>query len=127
MFRAVKIGGGIIVTVPHHRFLWSSIDEYSFHRRRYTRKELIDKIGLVGFEVIWVTSFVFFLLPFMFLSRLRFPISKRNFDPLAEIKINPLLNTVFEKAMNSECFLIQSGISLPAGGSLLMVAKRSAR
>ena len=38
MYRAVKPGGGIMLTVPQHRFLWSRIDERSFHKRRYVKK-----------------------------------------------------------------------------------------
>ena len=51
MHAAVKPGGGIIVTVPQHRWLWSMVDEYSFHRRRYRRMELLQKVKAAGFEV----------------------------------------------------------------------------
>src|SRR5262245_12800338 len=37
MHRALADGGGIVVTVPQHRWLWSGFDEYSGHKRRYTR------------------------------------------------------------------------------------------
>ena len=45
MHRAVRPGGGIIVTVPQHRFLWSKQDEFSCHFRRYTRGELMSKVS----------------------------------------------------------------------------------
>ena len=44
MFRATKRGGGIMVTVPQHRFLWSAADVFGHHRRRYTGKELVKKV-----------------------------------------------------------------------------------
>src|SRR5262249_12041957 len=39
MFQAVKPGGGIALTVPQHRFLWSVADVYKHHERRYERRE----------------------------------------------------------------------------------------
>lgn len=127
MFQATKPGGGIMLTVPQHRFLWSAVDEYSFHKRRYTRKELMERVERAGFEIIRATSFVFFLLPLMLLSRMKQRKSQDDRDPLAEYKIGYLLNTVLEKVLGSERILIEKGLSFPAGGSLLVVAKRSSR
>ncbi len=41
MYQALKPGGGLLITVPQHRFLWSAVDEMSYHKRRYHRNELI--------------------------------------------------------------------------------------
>ena len=62
-------GGGVIVTVPQHRWLRSAVDYYSHHRRRYERRELVDVIKQAGFVVERVTSFVTILLPLMLISR----------------------------------------------------------
>jgi ubiquinone/menaquinone biosynthesis C-methylase UbiE len=69
MYKAVKDNGGIILTVPQHPWLWSKADEYAHHVRRYSSKELIQKVKQSGFKVVRVTSFVSLLLPLMFLSR----------------------------------------------------------
>ena len=45
MHQAVRKGGGIILTVPQHSFLWSEIDEYSRHVRRYSVSELKLKLS----------------------------------------------------------------------------------
>ena len=29
MYRACRTGGGILITVPQHKFLWSAVDEYA--------------------------------------------------------------------------------------------------
>ena len=34
--RALKKGGVLLITVPQHRWLWSSVDEYACHVRRYS-------------------------------------------------------------------------------------------
>jgi SAM-dependent methyltransferase len=122
MFQAVKPGGGIILTVPQHRFLWSVVDEYSHHRRRYRRDELVDKVQRAGFRVVRATSFVTALLPLFWLSRLRQ--NTRDFDPDSEFRISGTLNGILERVLNAERRLITSGISLPFGTSLLVVALR---
>jgi SAM-dependent methyltransferase len=127
MFQATKPGGGIILTVPQHRFLWSAVDDYSFHKRRYTRKELVNKLRRAGFRIVRITSFVSLLLPFMMLSRLMSQRSKDDFDPLAELEIGHYLNLTLEKIMGLERGLIEGGVSFPAGGSLLAVARRDLR
>ena len=127
MFQATKSGGGIMLTVPQHPSLWSVVDEYSFHKRRYTRKELAEKVERAGFEIIRVTSFVFFLLPLMLFSRLKQPGSQDDFDPVAELQIDNVLNTALEKVLGIERILIERGFSFPSGGSLIVVAGKDWR
>ncbi len=124
MFEALKKGGGIIVTVPQHPFLWSRVDEYFFHKRRYTREGLVQKFKKTGFKEIWCTSFVFLLLPLMLLSRVRKKVQKKELDLLNEIKISESLNKVLSRIMEVEYLGVRAGFSLPIGGSLLMVGKK---
>jgi SAM-dependent methyltransferase len=121
MFQAIRPGGGLILTVPHHPFLWSQADDYAHHVRRYTTRELRDKVHRSGFETTRVTSFVSLLLPLMFLSRLR---QRKNYDPMSEFRIGPVVNAVFEKTLRVEQMMIRAGLSFPLGGSLLLVARR---
>ena len=116
-----------MLTVPQHPSLWSVVDEYSFHKRRYTRKELVEKVERAGFEIIRVTSFVFFLLPLMLFSRLKQPRSQDDFDPTAELQIDDVLNTALEKVLGIERILIERGFSFPSGGSLIVVAGKDWR
>jgi SAM-dependent methyltransferase len=126
LFRAARPGGGLILTVPQHRWLWSSLDDHSFHRRRYARRELVAKARRAGFTSIWCTSFVMLLLPVVLASRLRQPKSADAFDPNSELLIPRPVNWLFERVMDIERHLIQWGISLPIGGSLLLVARKAA-
>jgi SAM-dependent methyltransferase len=125
MAQATKKGGGIIITVPQHRFLWSYIDDFSYHKRRYTRKELMEKVKRAGFKIMYATSFVSFLLPLMFVARSRQRRPKGHFDPLAEFKVSRFLNSALEKVMGAERAAIRMGFSFPIGGSLLLVAERN--
>ena len=117
-------GGGIILTVPQHSFLWSPQDEYAHHVRRYEAEELIGKVRRAGFAVDRVTSFVSLLLPFMFLSRWRKRTSVEQFDALDELRVGPVANAMMESTLDIERLLIRLGCSLPAGGSLLLIARK---
>jgi SAM-dependent methyltransferase len=121
MFAACRAGGGVLVTVPQHPWLWSYRDEFARHRRRYARQELLRKIAAAGFARVWTTSFVTLLLPLMVLSRLR-QRTAQGFDPSRELRAGRLANRLFGAAMALERGVIRAGLSLPAGGSLLAVA-----
>jgi SAM-dependent methyltransferase len=125
MVRATAVGGGLIITVPQHPSLWSAVDEYSRHRRRYTRQDLLSKLGRAGATVVRATSFVTLLLPAMAASRLR---QRRlaSLDPLAEFRHARGVDRMLERVMTLELSLIAHGVPLPIGGSLLVVARRGA-
>lgn len=125
MYQATRKAGGIVLTVPHHPFLWSPADDYARHVRRYKSRELTDKVKRAGFEVIRVTSFVSLLLPLLVLSRFKQRFQKSGFDSTSELKINPLLNSALERILDLERSTIRGGLSLPAGGSLLLIARRT--
>jgi SAM-dependent methyltransferase len=125
MFRATRPGGGLLVTVPQHRFLWSAIDEHSMHQRRYSRAELRSKVEQAGFRIQRMTSFISLLLPFMICSRMKRN-SSRDFQLWKEFEISRPLNTLFGSILAAERALVERGVSFPAGGSLLLIAKRPA-
>jgi SAM-dependent methyltransferase len=123
MFRAVKPGGGIILTVPQHPFLWSQTDVRACHVRRYSVKELKEKVEKAGFSIRMSTSFVSLLLPLMALSRLNKK-KATNTDQLTELKVGGAVNWVLENILNFERLLIRNGLYFSAGGSLLLIAEK---
>ena len=124
MYRAVRKGGGVLLTVPQHPFLWSKVDEYSKHVRRYKAAELERKVDHAGFDILRRTSFVSLLLPLMLASRLRLRSSDKALQAAAEFRLSPLTNIFLKRVMDLERAMISSGISLPCGGSLLVVARK---
>jgi len=148
--KALKPRGGLILTVPQHMFLWSATDEVSHHKRRYSRSELGGKVQRAGFRPVFCTSFVTSLLPFMLASRWmnRFPGTRgranekekvahgtvagaeskaqqgNHQDSNREFDLNPWLNRAFRFALTLERWIIRAGISLPVGGSLVMVSEK---
>lgn len=120
---AVRPGGGVLLTVPQHPFLWSSTDERSFHLRRYRARELRDKLARAGFAVARMTSFMTLPFPLMALSRL-VKYRAKGSDPADEYRIRPAANAVLNAMVALERRMILGGLDLPFGGSLLVAAKR---
>ena len=123
--RALREGGGLIITVPQHRFLWSVYDEHSHHVRRYAARELRAKVLQAGFRVVMMTSFVSLLLPLMILSRRLQRRPSAGYDVLAELRVGRVTNWILESILAVERGLIRLGIRFPAGGSLLLIAQRN--
>ena len=123
MFNVAHPGGGLLVTVPQHRFLWSASDQYAMHQRRYNRDELGKKVEGAGFHVERITSFNSLLLPLMIWSRMR---QKREHDlqPWREFEIGAALNKTLESILKFERMVIRTGASFPAGGSLLLIGRK---
>ena len=124
MCRATKPGGGILISVPQHPFLWSQRDECLFHKRRYTRRDLLSKVSGAGFELEHVTSFITLPFPMMILSAWRNRKPREGYDPHKEVKLNRAANTVMNLILDGERQAIKAGLSLPFGGTLLAVAKK---
>ncbi len=124
MFNTVRPGGGIVLTVPQHMWLWSQIDDASFHKRRYGRKDFVQEIESAGFRIRKVTSFVSLLLPLMALARMRYllPSQKENYH--LEFKLGNWMNRILESVMALELSLIRSGIGFRLGGSLFVIATK---
>jgi SAM-dependent methyltransferase len=123
MYKAAAPGGGILLTVPQHPFLWSYGDEFARHVRRYSAKELKRKVRGAGFKVVDSVSFVSLLLPLLFLSRLG--LKKETYDPEGEFRISRTLNFILEKILSLERGLIRLGLRPPLGGSLLLIARKA--
>lgn len=118
--KALKNNGGLILTVPQHKWLWSNYDEMACHKRRYSRNELRVKLENAGFQILRMTSFLTFLLPFMMVSRF-----KKTTDPSSLLNIKRTINSIFYKISLAEQALINRNVNFPIGGSLLCIARKN--
>jgi SAM-dependent methyltransferase len=125
MHEALKLHGIMFLTVPQHAWLWSPVDEYACHVRRYSAKELHAKVEGAGFEILRSTSFVSTLLPAMWVSRFTKSHSAKGIDASAETSPSPALNRLFEMLLGAELALIRKGVNFSLGGSRLLVARKS--
>jgi SAM-dependent methyltransferase len=126
MGMAVRPGGGILLTVPQHPWLWSASDDYAEHKRRYRRAELMSKVSAAGFEILRVTSFMTLLFPAMVAMRARSRLRVGAPAPMDEHVAAQRVTVPLEQALKLERALIARGIDFPFGGSLLVVARRRA-
>ena len=124
MFAAIRPGGGVLLAAPQHAWLWSEIDDASFHKRRYTRRDFIGRIEAAGFRVRMVTSFVSLLLPLMALARMRYLIPSQKKNLQAEFKLGNRMNGILENVMALELSLIRRSLDFRLGGSLFVVATK---
>ncbi len=124
LHRATRPGGRCLLSVPQHMWLWGPLDVEACHRRRYGVGELEAKAGRAGFHVVRSTSFVTVLLPVVALSR--FLDRRRGKTGGAEsLRMNPAVNRIFEELLRLERAVIRAGVSLPVGGSRLVVLAKS--
>jgi len=121
--RALRPGGGVILTVPQHAWLWSAEDDVGGHVRRYRRGELEGKLRKAGFRILDSTSFTSLLLPAMWLSR-RLAGPDAAGDNQAELSPPPMLGRALGAVMAVERRAIALGVRFPAGGSRLVIARR---
>ncbi len=124
MYKAVKTGGGMLMTVPQHPFLWSERDRALFHKRRYTRNELTEKVTKAGFEICMVTSFISLPFPAMILLAFRNRKRRPDYKPIQDAKSGRLTNFLLDRILRLEMRFIENGYSFPVGGSLFIVARK---
>jgi SAM-dependent methyltransferase len=124
MYRACRPGGGIMITVPQHQFLWSRADDAAQHFRRYSARELRAKVIQAGFRIVRTTSFVTVLLPPLVAARWRKRHQADYSVSTEELAVSPWLNWLLERAIDLDALLIRRGFNFPVGSSLLMVARK---
>lgn len=122
-FRVAAPGAILLVTVPAFMWLWSKHDEIFGHKRRYTKGELVKKVEKAGFEVLFASYYVIFLLPLAVLFWLveKFLLKHiSKFTPLPEV-----LNRLFFSTLALEAMLFRLGLRLSFGSSIVLVARKN--
>lgn len=95
--RLVGPGGHLLVTVPAHLELWSSLDETVGHQRRYSRAAFSTLLRSTGFEVRMISPLNVWLYPAVALMR--------RIDRPDDVQPGPFLNRTLAWIFGSEGWL----------------------
>jgi hypothetical protein len=109
--------------VSAYQWLWSRHDEINHHVRRYTKKELTQKIKEAGFTV----SYSSYYNTFLFIPVIFFRLVKKIIKSDTHSDFNHrfgLLEYIFGKIFLAERFFL-GNVSFPFGLSLVCVAKKT--
>lgn len=135
LFSRLAAGGKLVLTVPAHMSLWSDYDELGHHCRRYGCSELGVKLRAAGFRIEYLSEFMTWLFPLVWLRRraaaaLRRPRSSAPDGGVSlienEMRIVPVLNGLLYWLLAVEVPLVARGWRLPIGTSIIAVAERPA-
>jgi SAM-dependent methyltransferase len=115
--------GQLVVTVPAYQFLWGSNDVTSQHRRRYTRRLLVEHLRAGGFEPTFTTYFNTALFPVVAAVRLAERLLRSPGSRESDVRATgALANELLTRILASERHLA-AGAGLPFGVSLAAVAR----
>jgi SAM-dependent methyltransferase len=120
--RCVAPGGVIVLNLPAYSWLLSAHDRRVHNVRRFARGRVRALLAGHGFRVIRSSYWNCLLFPLMLLHRL----TERT-DAASDVRDYPRwLDAMFSAALALERGMIALGLSLPFGGSLIVVAARNA-
>ena len=130
--KALKPGGKLILTVPASMKLWSYVDEVAGHFKKYSCDTLEEALLKSGFKIVKNEPFMMPLFPAMWLSR-KFTQLKKKLGlngqkedrALAndQLKISPFMNFIMGTILGIEGKLINMGVRMPFGTSILAIAE----
>lgn len=118
--RCLAAGGVAVFNLPAYGWLLSAHDRRVHNVRRFSRGEARTLLTQHGFRVVRSSYWNTLLFPLMLLHRL----TERQ-DAASDVRDYPRwLDALFSAALAVERAAILAGLSLPFGGSLILVAAR---
>jgi hypothetical protein len=118
--------GRLYITVPAYQLLWSSDDDHVGHHRRYTVGSLRKTLLSAGFAVDYST-YIFTALPLAIVPFRTIPslLHMRGHGPLSREHLpgGRKVTSLVERMLAFEAKAIRRGVSLPIGGSCVVVAR----
>jgi SAM-dependent methyltransferase len=119
----LKTGGMMYVFVPAFQSLWSSHDEVNMHFRRYTNKDLKDKLTNENLTILKSSYWNFSLFVPLYLFRKIDVVLSRNKKKQGQVIDSKMANVVLLKLLLFENWLLKY-INFPVGVSTFCIAKK---
>jgi len=126
LFRIIKPGGLLVITVPAFPKLWTYWDEKNGHKRRYLLKELKVKLRKEGFKVVKASYFnVSILIPVILVRWLKSFLGRQPKKmPTDFIDMPKIINSLLIVIANFERFFVLK-TGLPVGLSIICLARKN--
>lgn len=123
LYRVLRPGGILMLSVPAYRFLWGAQDEISNHKRRYIAPQMRSRLTEAGFKVRKLSYFNTFLFPIIAAIRLIRPYRPGSVDLKSDFTMTKagLFNTLLGRLFSMEAVLVKR-MNLPFGVSILCLA-----
>jgi 2-polyprenyl-3-methyl-5-hydroxy-6-metoxy-1,4-benzoquinol methylase len=129
LYKSLKPGGWLFLTVPAHNSLYSDFDSSIGHYRRYSKFRLTELLKRTGFEVhtarflfhsLVFPAFILRRIPYLFGRRKKFD-GEHGFKVVCEnsLKLSPFLNKVLYRFIKFE-----NHLKLPFGLSLIAASQK---
>jgi SAM-dependent methyltransferase len=122
-YQALRKEGILLLTVPAFKSLWGIQDVVTGHKRRYSRKEITNKLREVGFEILKSSYFNFFLFFPILIARRMIHLLGLKIESENEINF-PLINFFLKVIFSLELYALKY-FSFPFGVSIFCVARKS--
>lgn len=122
LHRVCKPGGHLCVSVPAFQFLWSHHDDLNHHKRRYTKRQLEERLKAAHFQVLRCSYFNSFLFPFVLVGRLFGKGMREGPGPEWTIP-SRAINRGLARAFAAELPLLRQ-FNLPIGVSILAIVQK---
>ena len=122
--------GHLLLTVPAYQWLWSEHDDAHHHFRRYTLRQLRQRLRGAGWSPVSWSYFNTTLLPAVAAVRLvsRLRPNQGGARPRSNVQPTPApINRLLEAPMRLEARLIAQGAHLPAGVSIGMLCSTASK
>ena len=130
IYRVLKKGGCVYLTVPAFQSLWSDHDVVNHHFRRYKMKNFVQLITNQNFEIVRKSYFNFILFPPVYLFRVVSNLVKRKKkDETAGSDFDYFnnknkLNSVLYRIFKMEKSMLKNKVNFPFGVSALVIGKK---
>jgi SAM-dependent methyltransferase len=123
--RVLKPGGRFIVQLPAYQWLWSMHDVAVGHQRRYSTREVREKLRSAGFELERVMHTNAILLPLAILERWRrrARMSVQPVESDLQTALPGWVNRLFAVIYRAEIWLA-ARVDIPFGLSVIAIARK---
>ncbi len=122
-YRVLNKGGMLILTVPAFQSLWGIQDIVTGHKRRYSKREIVNKLRKVGFVILKSSYFNFFLFFPILMARRMIYLFGLKIESENEINL-PLINFFLKGIFSLEPHVLKY-LSFPFGVSIFCIARRN--